>query len=218
MKHLTQFFDYIKESTESGNFDADTLNDLLVPISDLGVEYSISDKSTVTEGEFVGSQRMSVDFSLGNFKSTLGVGYSIPVIYDDRIWLFLDELISFKNRLDSDKVLLFFNHSNYGGFKISIIFITGEVEDTDVFKLETLHNELRKKSNVGKTDFYYSMVTTLDKDEPSLNIRISDDYTDRKFSNFLRGIDISQFKIDKEIIQSTWLRDNKGANIKITVK
>ncbi len=217
MKHLTQFFDYIKESSESGNFDTDTLNDLLVPIIDLGVEYSISDKSTVTEGEFVGSQRMSVDFSFGNFKSTLGIGYTIPVIYDDRIWLFLDELISFKNRLDSDKILLYFNHSNHGGFKISIIFITGEVEDTDFFKLETLHNELRKKMNV-RTDFYYSMSATLNKDEPSLNIRISDDYTDRKFSNFLRGVDVSQFKIDKEIIQSTWNNDNKGANIKITLK
>ena len=217
MKHLTQFFYYIKESSESGNFDTDTLNDLLVPIIDLGVEYSISDKSTVTEGEFVGSQRMSVDFSFGNFKSTLGVGYSIPVIYDDKIWLFLDELISFKNRLDNDKILLYFNHSNHAGFKISIIFITGEVEDTDFFKLETLHNELRKKMNV-RTDFYYSMSATLNKDEPSLNIRISDDYTDRKFSNFLRGVDVSQFKIDKEIIQSTWNNDNKGANIKITLK
>jgi len=218
MKHLTQFFDYIKESTESGKFNVDDINELLIPMSDLGVKYHISSKRVITEGEFVGSESVSVDFSFTDFKSTSGVGYSIDVIYDDRIWLFLDELISFRNRLENDKILLYFNHNQHVGYKMSIIFIIGDVQDSDLFKIQTLRNELSKRSNVGKSDFYYSMVMGLNEDEPSLSIRISDSYTDRKFSNFLRDIDISQFKIDKEIIQSEWLRDSKGANIKITVK
>ena len=41
---------------------------------------------------------------------------------------------------------------------MSIIFIIGDVKDSDLFKIQTLRNELSKRSNVGKSDFYYSMV------------------------------------------------------------
>lgn len=220
MKHLNKFFDYIVESTGSGEFDKDHLEELLIPIRDLGVSVNINDYDglvkPVIKGEFSGRGYVSVSFRLNKFESIDSDEYFggyRRMISDDKVWEFLDELISFKNRLNSDKVLFYFNINQGGVFNpaFGLSFLVPGDFKSDIFELEKAYDILRRKSNRGTTDFYYSLVIKLNKEENCIDISISNSYTDRKFNNFIRGVDVSKLNIEKEI-------SNDSAKIKITLK
>ena len=213
MKHLENFYKYI---TESDSYSKEELDDLLVPIRDLGVKCEIGDKTTITEGKFSGSEYISVRFGFDDYEKTSGVGY-IETMCDPRIWDFFDELLSLRNRLENDKILLHFYNSKYGSYGVTIMFVTGDVVNDKLFKLESIFNEMRKKYNKGTTDFYYSMIMRLNKEEPCITIKVSS-FTDRKLAYFLRGIDMSDFDIKKEIVDSSYGYEGDTANLKITVK
>ena len=71
MRYLEKFITYINESTEDiTDLTKEQLDDLLIPINDLGVEYDFSTPSTITDGEFAGYKSMSIqfknDFKLGD--------------------------------------------------------------------------------------------------------------------------------------------------------
>lgn len=214
MKHLENFYKYISESDIYSN---DKLEELLVPIRDLGVSCDIGDKTTITEGKFSGSEYISVRFSFNDYEKTPGFGYRTDIMSDDRIWDFFDELISLRNRLENDKILIHFYNSKYGSYGVSIMFVTGTVENDSSFEMEKIYNVLRTKYNKGTTDFYYSMIMRLDKEEPCITIKVGS-YTRRKLTYFLRGVDTSNLNIDAKISGESSSYGGDEANIKITPK
>lgn len=214
MKHLENFYKYISESDIYSN---DKLEELLVPIRDLGVSCDIGDKTTITEGKFSGSEYISVRFSFNDYEKTPGFGYRTDIMSDDRIWDFFDELISLRNRLENDKILIHFYNSKYGSYGVSIMFVTGTVENDSSFEMEKIYNVLRTKWNKGTTDFYYSMIMRLDKEEPCITIKVGS-YTRRKLTYFLRGVDTSNLNIDAKISGESSSYGGDEANIKITPK
>lgn len=202
MEHLSKFFDYIVESSESGErFTKEKIEELLVPFRDIGgVDINISEydglEKSITEGPFAGRKYISVTFMLNmDYDDAFG-GYRNMII-DDRIWEFLDELITFKSRLESDKVSLFM--SNRHGYRISVAFLTDGEVDSELFEIEKFHNAIRKKANSGTTTFYHGLVIRLDKETRTITINSSMEYTDRKLNNLFRGLDISNFDIQKEL-------------------
>ena len=214
MKHLEKFYNYINESD---TYSKEEMDELLVPIRDLGVGCEIGDKTTITEGKFSGSEYLSVRFTFNDYEKTPGFGYRTDIMSDDRIWDFFDELISLRNRLENDKILIHFYNSKYGSYGVTIMFVTGEVKDNKLFELEKVYNVLRTRSNSGTTDFYYSMIMKLDKEETAINIEVSQ-YTSRKFKYFTRQIDMSGFDISTETSEGSYGYGGTKANIKITPK
>jgi len=214
MKYLNKFYNYIIESQEDiTDLTKEDLDDLLLPISDLGIEYSFQDPTTVTEGEYEGYTSMSVIFK-NNFKTGLIGGREM--IIDKRFWEFLDELISFKNRLESDQVSI----STKWNYVIVLTFVQKSKVEGDLFLLQKLFNEMSKRTNVSKSDFSNSMVKKLNKDELKIVVTCGgwreSQYTDRKWNGLFRGIDFSNFNVDKEITEDKW--GDKSATITITLK
>lgn len=224
MKHLERFFNYIVESTESNEFSEEYLEELLVPMSDIGIKGYINKTdgliNTVTKGEFKGRGYINITFNLSDLEHFSGddeFGRHQRMITDDKFWDFLDEFITFKNRLETDKIAVYFNTNSGGHFYpfFSISFLVPGDFKSDIFELEKAYDILRRRSNVGTTEFYYNLIIKLNKEEKFIDIRVSDSYTDRKFNNFMSGVDTSKFNIEKDVqTKGVW----KKANIKITLK
>lgn len=221
MKHLERFFNYIVESTESDEFDVDYLEELLIPMSDLGIEFHIKKSDgglikTVTNGQFKGRGYIDITFNLSSLEKFSGddeFGSHKRMITDDRFWDFLDEFITFKDRIESDKIAVYFNTNSGDHFYpfFSISFLVPGDYTSDIFELEKAYDILRRKSNRGTTDFYNALIIKLDKEEKCINISLSNSYTDRKFNNFMGGVDVSKLNIEKDV-------QGEKANIKITLK
>jgi len=216
MKYLEKFVNYLKESSEDiTDLSKEELDELLVPITDLGIIYSFSEPITITSGDFSGYKSMNIIFR-NSFQMGESGGYTEQII-DPKFWEFLDELIALKNRLESSRVSISTNWRH----NIIVTFIQKAKVDGDLFTIQALFNEMRKRTNVAKSDFANSMVKRLNKDELKIVITCgggleSAGYTDRKWNGLFRGIDFSNFNIEKEITEDRW--GSKSATITITLK
>ena len=72
MKYLSRFVTYLNESNEDiTDLSKEELDQMLIPITDLGIEYSLTEPRTITEGEFSGYKSMNI-----NFRNSFKVGPS----------------------------------------------------------------------------------------------------------------------------------------------
>lgn len=209
MKHLEKFIEYIRESREVSN---DELEDILVPFTDMGIEFELSNEKTATKGRFAGKKFRSVDFLL---KTTQEPGFhkwpNTEVTFDNKVWEFLDELITVKSRLESysDNEIGFYINQISGasvsdsGWRASIFFITGEDEMGEEFELKRLYKDLESKYNSCRSDFCYSMIKKLDIPNKQITVK-ADHYTDRKWKTFTRGIDLSKFDVSTSEVPSNY--------------
>ena len=193
MKRFSRFLEYINESTDISIEDID---DYLLDIKDLGITYRIYPVFTLTTGKFTGRDIKSISFSLDNFKtetmSVYSAGFERKMIVDNRIWELLDEIITFKNRLENENVSIYFKSD-----EICISFLVGEKKSGNQFELLKLYNEIRRRHLSGKSDFHNSITGELDKNNNRIIINISSNYTDRKLNLLLRGIDLSGYDVKK---------------------
>jgi hypothetical protein len=215
MKYLDKFYNYIKESQEDIiDLTKEELDDLLLPISDLGIEYSFNTPKIITDGEFSGFTSMNVIFK-NNFKTAPMGGYT-EMIIDKRFWEFLDELISFKNRLESVQVSI----NTKWNYAIILTFVQKSKVEGDLFLLQKLFNEMSKKTNASKSDFSNSVVKKINKEELKMVVTCGGwreaQYTDRKWNGLFREVDFSNFNVDKEITEDR--SGGKSATITITLK
>ena len=193
MRHLEKFVTYLNESNEDiTDLSKEDLDDLLLPITDLGIEYSFSEPRTITEGEFSGYKSINIIFR-NSFKLGPSGGYTEQII-DDKFWDFLDELIALKNRLESSRVSINPNMK---------------------------HHIVSKRRNVSKSDFSNNIVQRLHKDDLKIVVNCNGSwdtasYTDRKWNGLFRGIDFSKFNVEKEITTDRY--DNKSAIVTIELK
>lgn len=216
MRYLEKFVNYLNESTEDvTDLTKEELDELLIPITDLGVEYSFTSPRVITDGEFAGYKSLNIQFR-NSFKMGESGGYTEQVI-DDKFWEFLDELIALKNRLESARVSINTNWRHY----IVVTFIQKAKVEGDLFKVQKLYNEMSARTNASKSDFTNNMTKSLDKENLKITVNCNGSwdtasYTDRKWNGLFRGIDFSDFNVEKEITTNRY--GDKSAVITITLK
>ena len=136
MKHLENFYKYISESDIYSN---DKLEELLVPIRDLGVSCDIGDKTTITEGKFSGSEYISVRFSFNDYEKTPGFGYRTDIMSDDRITdyaLIQKELKKLFLYIDSEDINLFYLASE----SIQQLLKEYDISDVEIVQINNNQN------------------------------------------------------------------------------
>ena len=216
MKYLERFSNYLIESNEDiTDLSKEELEELLMPMTDLGIEYSFTTPRVITEGEFSGYKSMNIQFR-NSFEMGPAGGYTEQII-DERFWDFLDELISLKNRLESSRVSISTNWRHY----IIVTFIQKAKVEGDLFLIQKLYNEMSTRTNAAKSDFSNNMTKSLDKENLKIIVKCngsfgSSDYTDRKWNGLFRGIDFSKFNVEKEITEDRY--GSKSATVTITLK
>ena len=216
MRYLEKFVNYLNESSEDvTDLSKEELDELLIPITDLGVEYSFTAPRVITDGEFSGYKSMNIQFR-NSFKFGASGGYTEQII-DDKFWDFLDELIALKNRLESAKVSINSNWKNY----IVVTFIQKAKVEGDLFTIQKLYNDMNLRTNASKSDFTNNMTKSLDKEELKITVKCNGvwdqaSYTDRKWNGLFRGIDFSKFNVEKDITTDGYGRND--ATIIITLK
>lgn len=216
MKYLEKFVNYLNESTEDiTDLTKEELDELLIPMTDLGIEYSFTAPRVITDGEFSGYKSMNIQFR-NSFQLGASGGYTEQII-DEKFWDFLDELIALKNRLESARVSISTNWRHH----IIVTFIQKAKVEGDLFTIQKLYNDMALRTNDSKSDFTNNMTKTLDKENLKITVRCnggfgSSDYTDRKWNGLFRGIDFSKFNVEKEITEGRF--GGKSAVITITLK
>ena len=216
MKYLEKFVNYLNESTEDiTDLTKEELDELLIPMTDLGIEYSFTAPRVITDGEFSGYKSMNIQFR-NSFQLGASGGYTEQII-DEKFWDFLDELIALKNRLESARVSISTNWRHH----IIVTFIQKAKVEGDLFTIQKLYNDMALRTNASKSDFTNNMTKTLDKENLKITVRCnggfgSSDYTDRKWNGLFRGIDFSKFNVEKEITEGRF--GGKSAVITITLK
>lgn len=214
MKYLHKFLHHLNESQDITDLSKEELDEMLLPIKDLEIQYSFTEPRTITEGEYEGFTSMNIVFR-SNFKTGPMGGYT-EMIIDERFWEFLDELIAFKNRLESVQV------SIAQSFKYNIVvsFIQNAKVEGDLFKIQKLYNEMTKRTSAAKSDFVNGMVKKLNKEELKITVNCNGygdgSYTDRKWNGLFRGIDFSDFNVEKNITEDRY--GDKQAEITISLK
>jgi hypothetical protein len=211
MKYLHKFLHHLNESQDITDLSKEDLEEMLLPISDLEIEYSFQPPRVITEGEFAGFTSMNITFR-NKFKTGPMGGYTDMVI-DESFWEFLDELIAFKNRLESVQVAI--NTSWRWGLVLS--FIQNAKVEGDLFKMQKLYNEMTKRTSASKSDFSNGMTKKFDKDTMTITVRCNSSYTDRKWNGLFRGLDFSEFNVDKIISEPDYWGE-RTAVINITLK
>jgi hypothetical protein len=216
MRYLENFVNYLNESSEDiTDLTKEELDELLIPITDLGIEYSLTEPRTITEGEFSGYKTMNINFR-NSFQVGPAGGYTEQII-DDKFWDFLDELIALKNRLESARVSINTNWKHH----IVVTFIQKAKVEGDLFTIQKLFNDMNLRTNASKSDFTNNMTKRFDKENLKITVNCSGgfgsaEYTDRKWNGLFRGIDFSKFNVEKEITEDRW--GGKSAVITITLK
>lgn len=214
MKYLHKFLQHLNESQDITDLSKEELDEILLPIKDLDIEYSFTEPRTITEGEFEGFTSMNITFR-NNFKTGPMGGYT-EMIIDERFWDFLDELIALKNRLESVQVSI----APSFRYNIVVSFIQNAKVEGNLFKIQKLYNEMTKRTNASKSDFVNFMTKRLNKEEFKITVNCNGfgpgSYTDRKWNGLFRGIDFSEFNFDKNITEDRY--GDKQAEIKITIK
>lgn len=215
MRYLEKFVNYLNESTEDvTDLSKEELDDLLLPMTDLGIDYSFTAPRVITDGEFSGYKSMNIQFR-NSFQLGPSGGYTEQII-DDKFWDFLDELIALKNRLESAKVTINTNWRHL----IVVTFIQKAKVEGDLFTIQKLYNDMSLRTNASKSDFTNNMTKKLDKDELKITVNCNGyregSYTDRKWNGLFRGIDFSKFNVEKEITEDRY--GDKSAVITITLK
>ena len=188
MRYLNKFVEYIKESNGK-ELDLDLVeNEYLVPIKQLGVTADTY-ISVITTGEFSGYQLVNIRLHVSGLNKVDNDDRN--PYYDKRIWEFLDELLMFKNVVDSfggNEVSLALGDSRFNRVDINIYI---KIEEDAKYLTEKLLMELGKE---------LSPKIQLDYD---LDIPIIKAYVDGSlivFNNFVRKNEVDLSKFDIEVI------------------
>ena len=215
MRYLEKFCNYLNESTDIQDLSKEELDEMLLPIRDLEIEYSYQPPRVITEGEFAGYTSMNITFR-NSFKTGPLGGYT-GMIIDEKFWEFLDELIAFKNRLESVQVGIT-SDLKWG---LTLAFVQNAKVEGDMFKMQKLYNEMTKRTSAAKSDFVNCMTKKFDKDTMTITVNCNGfdtgSYTDRKWNGLFRGIDFSEFNVDKNISEPNSYGDRRAV-VTITLK
>lgn len=187
MKYLDKFARYL---SESNHISTEDIEEFIIPFQDLGLECVITDFDTISYGEFIGRKcrKIIIDISILE-KDIYGS------ITNQNIWEILDELITLKNRLESEKVFL-----AIGSSFIIVTFLENDEVDSDIVELSKLYRAILDVSvnSHYKNLFIKSIYPSFSIHDKKIIIRIkASEYTDRRWNSLVKDIDFSKFDIIK---------------------
>jgi len=163
---------FIELIKEAHEDDEQELNDLLLDLKDELINYEIH------KGYF---SREAINRGQSG-ETVLSILHNRP-IYSDNCFLHINV-----------------GSSSYNPAIYLFILLDTEV-DTGTTKLMQIYKEIQSRNSAAKSDF--SNDTTIGLEGDSIIVRSREySYTDRKFRGLIRGIDLSDFKIEKTVEQS----------------
>lgn len=202
MKHLDKFYNYITESNKT--LDISEIKMHLLPISDMGIEVIYHDYVEINkEGSDVFLESIKISFKITHVDYVIRDKFTsrkLQVIDDDVFWEFLDEMISFKDRLGDfgiNFLINFFNNDR--GFIFTLYLLGDKVEKDDNLRaLTIIYNKLYSMLNGSRTDYAYDTMCEL-KDGNITIYTGNYSYTDRKFNSLIKrsGVDRTKINIEK---------------------
>jgi hypothetical protein len=204
MKHLDKFYNYIIENN-SFSFDMEEIKEYLRPMEDIGIKttYNQDNLEVCKKGddEFYNSIMVTFEIPGENFSIRSKWNSSdYEVLQGDSFWEFLNEFMSFRDRLSDNNVnclVRIFN--NYGSYKFVVILL-GEknIKEVGDKALTVIYNKISTTSHVGRTDFAYDTICYL-KDDHIIIKNGHWSYTDRKLIALIKrsGVDVKTINIEK---------------------
>lgn len=209
---ILKFIELLKEAHEE---DETELNDILYELRDELIEFEIHkgyfSKQALDRGQ-IGEKVLSIlhnkpiydddkfcfciEIQLDQLKDTWTLGTRFgnrKLISDNKIFTIFRELDLISQRYGNC-----FVHISAGQIRFAIylfILIDTEVDQT-VTKFMQIFKEIKSRNSAAKSDFSHDTTVKLQDDKIVIETR-GDSYTDRKFRNLIRGIDLSDYKIEK---------------------
>ena len=221
---ILKFIELLRESHEE---DEQELNDVLLDLQDELINFNLHkgyfSKQALDRGQ-IGENVLNIlhnrpiydddkycfciEIKLDQLQDTLKLGDRFSkrnLIKDKKIFTIFRELYQISERYDNC-----FLHINAGTISYNpaiYLFILLETEvDTGTIKLMQTFKEIKSRNSAAKSDF--SNDTTVRLVDNNIVIKSNSwSYTDRKFRNLIRDIDLTDFSIqkyesDKEIINT----------------
>lgn len=206
MKHLREFLNYIKESK---SIDKEEISHMLLPISDMGLNIYYKEGTIISvdghddKNHHRKYLKVLIDLNRLNKSDIILNGHRKKIIDDDRFWEILDEILSLRSKLMEEHIsnclIDFIIKDNYP--KISLILVgEKEVDNSDEFLLKELRSIILAKLNSMENDFSDNTIVSLSRSGEKVKLEIKThafDYTDEKFNDLFKGVDMSKFSIEK---------------------
>jgi hypothetical protein len=219
---ILKFIELLKESHEEDKLE---LNDVLLDLNDELIEYEVHEgyfSNKALERGQTGDKVLSIlhnkpiyeddkycfclEIKLNQLGNTLQLGDRFgkrKLIKDKKIFTIFRELHHISERYDD--CFLHINSGtisswqwNYSPAIYLFILIDTEV-DTNSTKLMQIFKEIKSRNSAAKSDFSNDTTVRLQDDKIIIKSN-SYSYTDRKFRNLIRGIDLNDFNIEKNEI------------------
>ena len=207
---ILKFIELLKEAHED---DEQDLNDITLDLKDELINFEIHkgyfSKQALDRGQ-QGEKIMGIlnnnpiyeddkycfciEIKLDQLQDTVRLGDRFggrSLFKDKKIFIIFRELYQISERYDN----CFLNIATYNPSIYLFILLDTEV-DTSTTKLMQIYKEIQSRNSFAKSDF--SNTTTVRLQDDKIVISSSDfEYTDRKFRGLIRGIDLTDFKIEK---------------------
>ena len=208
---LQRFYEYIKETAE---WDDDAIQEMLLPIKDLGFEVQISDPQPVTDTSshlYKKMVRSIVIWVKNKYTSELNTDLDIFIFKegsfdrnytsDPRMFELMTEVGNLCSRLSEDGSALSITWQD-SSMKFSILHVVEETMSSDnELVLREVFNTLRSKFIKSHTDFARHMLfgpRDVDQVKDSFEIRCGGNFgvfTNRKCAAFTKAIDMSKVNV-----------------------
>lgn len=208
---LQRFYEYIKETAE---WDQSAIDEMLLPIKDLGFEVQISDPQPVTDTSshlYKKMVRSIVIWVKNKYTSELNTDLDIFIFKegtfdrnytsDPRMFELMTEVGNLCSRLSEDGSALSMTWQD-SSIKFTIIHVVEETKSSDnELVLREVFTALRGKFIKSHTDFARHLIFTprdVDQVKDSFEIRCGGHFgvfTNRKWAAFTKGIDMSKVNV-----------------------
>jgi len=212
---------FIESINEVHHEDEDDLNDILLDLKDELIEFEVI-KGYFSEDSLKKNQMGSKVFNILHDKPCyesdkycfcikvplsqlkdmkLSMHFSgRSLISDNKIFTIFSELRQISGRYENCLIYLDSRTNTTAGVIQGAIYlfvlIDTEIDkiDKDRIELIQIFNELKTRNSLSRSDFSYN--TTINMTDDNIVITTLYEYTDRKFSRFIRGINLENFNIE----------------------
>jgi hypothetical protein len=128
------------------------------------------------------------------------------LITDNKIFTIFRELSLISQRYGNYYLHINIGSTTYNPAIYLFILLDTEI-DTDATKIMQIYKEIKSRNSAAKSEFSNDTTVKLENDE--IIIKTSRGYTDRKFKNLIRGIDLSDYDIVKS--------EEVGSTVPVTI-
>lgn len=211
---ILKFIELLRESHEEDELE---LNDVLLDLNDALINYEVHkgyfSKKALDRGQrgeevfgMLHNQAIyeddkycfCIEIKLDQLQDTLTLGDRFSkrkLIKDKKIFTIFRELHQISERYEDCFVHINIGTGTYNPAIYLFILVETEVDTYNAKFIQT-YKEIKSRNSSAKSDFSNDTTVKIQDDNIVISSR-SYSYTDRKFRNLIRGIDLSEFKIEK---------------------